>query len=167
MDNWSKCYSHEGKNYVLDTYSGKTYTYEAWVAMQEEGAAEFQKYVDELNKSPERVERRRKQAIADAKRNARVDAQRAIKAELEEKARIRSKTLGKITNEMLDQWRIDNGYLWRVTSPTGKVYSEVLKKVTPANPNEYIEFTAMKIAHEQQREEEFDIYFNSMKNDNN
>ena len=53
-----------------------------------------------------------------------------------------------VTFSEVEEWRIANGYLWKVVSPKGNVYTEVLKSVTISEPEEYIEYNALKAAAE-------------------
>ena len=86
-----------------------------------------------------------KESEKSKKINIRKDAANAIRNSLLKEAALMSKNMF-ASRESIDQWRIDNGYLWTVTSPSGRVYTEVLKQVTIAEPVNYVMFNAMKIA---------------------
>lgn len=80
-------------------------------------------------------------------RQVKVNPSDAKRQELMEMAEARAEAITAISSEVIDDWRIANGYYWKAVSPSGKVYSEVLKAVTVKEPDNYVEFNAMKIAH--------------------
>lgn len=73
----------------------------------------------------------------------RVNPVTAKRQELLQVAAEKSKTISSITSEEIEEWRIAKGYYWKVISPSGHVYTEVLKKITVKDPDDYVEYHAM------------------------
>lgn len=77
----------------------------------------------------------------------RVKTHKTKKDKLIQQATAMSKVIDPVTNrQQIDQWRIDNGYLWEVVSPKGTLFREVIKNVTIENEKDYTIFHAMKIS---------------------
>lgn len=58
-------------------------------------------------------------------------------------AKEKSISITEITAEEIEEWRIKNGYFWKVVSPSGRVYTEVIKKLTVSDADNYITYNAM------------------------
>jgi hypothetical protein len=97
-------------------------------------------------KTPEGIAFTEKETAKVAKLTAAIQANKRAIAELMTQAKTQAATMGEITEEDIDDWRVANGYLWKVVSPKGRVYTEVLKQVTIKTPDDYVKFNAMKIA---------------------
>ena len=98
-------------------------------------------------KTPEGIAFTEKKAAKEAKRIAAIQANKNTTAELIEQSTSKAATLGEVTAADIDAWRVANGYLWKVVSPKGTVYTEVLKQVTVKTPDDYVTYNAMKIAY--------------------
>ena len=97
-------------------------------------------------KTPEGIAFTEKETTKEAKRTAAIQANLNVISDLMQQATAQAATMGEITEEDIDDWRVANGYLWKTVSPKGRVYTEVLKQVTVKTPNDYVKFNAMKIA---------------------
>jgi hypothetical protein len=98
-------------------------------------------------KTPEGIAFTEKEAAKEAKRIAAIQANKNVTDDLIAQAKMQAATMGKVTEEDIDAWRVANGYLWKAVSPKGNVYTEVLKQVTVKTPDDYVTFNAMKIAY--------------------
>jgi hypothetical protein len=135
MDNYLSTYSHNGVEYIHDSYTGDTIPASIWRAIRDSIP------VPQYSPTPPT-----KQQLAQAaKHQAKIYAQRATKAELISIAKNLAKNM-KVSPAQLDEWRIANGYLWKVISPRGTVYTEVLKQCTIKNPEDYIVYNSMWFA---------------------
>jgi len=98
-------------------------------------------------KTPEGIAFTEKEAAKEAKRLSKIQENKNVTADLMKQATAQAATMGEVTEEDIDAWRVANGYLWKTVSPKGNVYTEVLKQVTVKNPDDYVTFNAMKIAY--------------------
>jgi len=98
-------------------------------------------------KTPAGIAFTEKEAAKEAKRTAAIQANKNATSNLMKQATAQAATMGEVTEEDIDAWRVANGYLWKAVSPKGNVYTEVLKQVTVKTPDDYVTYNAMKIAY--------------------
>jgi hypothetical protein len=128
MDFNTTVYSHKGKQYVSDSYYGtmRADVYDARFGWN--GAPHITVEPKKVPRKPTAFQVKQTQTIAELKARA---------EELSEK-------LVGIDWDDIDEWKVKKGYMWRVTSPSGKVYTEVIKPITIAEPDDYVAYHAMR-----------------------
>lgn len=150
MENWNEFYTHAGQKYVRDNYTGRTVPADIYHAKMDAAAsaagARYKAEQIAYEQSPEGRDKiaadNRREQNRQAKRTERADR----KAALMEEAKQIAKQIKDVTKKDIDAWRIRNGYLWVVVSPKGNEYREVLKSLTIEEAEDFVVYSAMKIA---------------------
>ena len=154
METWTSTYVHEGVSYTREHYTGSvmpTSVYKELVAAE---MVAFEARKAALFAEPEYQAKLAKEQEVKAKAKARAKSKAEAEAKIREElvkeiAKLRSALIARgtpVTFEEVEEWRISRGYLWKVVSPKGNVYTEVLKQVTIKEPAEYVEYHALKSA---------------------
>lgn len=137
-------YTHQGVTYVRDWYTGETVTMEEW--KRAFNAQNEAWYTDPKNTAW--IEAREKEKAKDAIRQKALAIKRMAHAEKQSQLLDQAKKIAAtltVTVSSYEDWRVANGYLWKVVSPKGTIYTETLKPLKIEDPL-YVEGMALELA---------------------
>ena len=139
MDSWISSYSHMGVTYEHDSYTGET-----WIAGTRPIIPAPYGYYDDPVK-PSTPEQKAKIAAKEAAKQAKAEQSKASREALMARARAMAETME--VTETPEEWKVRKGYVWKAVSPSGTVYTEVIRKVTVEEPEEFVEYRALEMAY--------------------
>ena len=128
MDDYKRTYEHQGVLYERDGWTGITRVATPWT----------------YPAGPSSVHEEYVPTPAEVARQASVKAKQETRESLMAKAREMAKTM--VITETPEQWKVRKGYTWQAVGPSGKVYKEVIRKLTIESPEEFVEFHALELA---------------------
>ena len=142
MDSWVSTYSHKGVMYEHDRYTGQTYVLGSRPIVP--SPIVIQVPYKRLAKA-QQAKIAAAEAAKEAAKQAKLAQAKASREAIMAQARTMAETM--VVKETPEEWRVRKGYVWQATSPSGKVYSEVIRKVTMKEPQEFVEYQALQIAY--------------------